>query len=224
MGSDLILLIDNYDSFVHNVARYCRRFGFKTTICRSDQLDATEVARLNPEAIIVSPGPCSPNEAGVSLEIVREFSDLIPMFGICLGHQVIAQAFGARIVRSETPMHGRSSLIEHDGSSLFAGIGNPFEAARYHSLVVEPSSLPDCLIATAKTTDGSVMALRHKRLPIFGVQFHPESILSSVGYKLLAQFFKIANLKAPRNPTFEDELRVVENVEQDVVPTSPVTF
>jgi anthranilate synthase/aminodeoxychorismate synthase-like glutamine amidotransferase len=184
----VILLIDNYDSFVHNLARYFRRLGQETVVVRNDAIRLDDIPPLRPRAIVLSPGPCTPHEAGCSLELVRRFHATIPLLGVCLGHQSLAAALGGSIVRAPEPMHGRISPVFHDGRDLFDGLPNPFPACRYHSLVVDEASLPPCLAVTARTASGVVMALRHRELPLIGLQFHPESILTPHGYVLLARF------------------------------------
>lgn len=184
----MILLIDNYDSFVHNLARYFRRLGQETVVVRNDAIGLDDIPHLQPRAIVLSPGPCTPHEAGCSLELVRRFHATIPLLGVCLGHQTLAAALGGSIVRAPEPMHGRISPVFHDGRDLFDGLPNPFPACRYHSLVVDEASLPPCLAVTARTARGVVMALRHRELPLIGLQFHPESILTPNGYVLLARF------------------------------------
>jgi anthranilate synthase/aminodeoxychorismate synthase-like glutamine amidotransferase len=201
-----VLLIDNYDSFVYNLARYFERLGQPTQVIRNRAIDAAGVRALRPEAIVLSPGPCAPKQAGSTLDIVRTLYRHTPILGICLGHQTIAEALGGRVVRGE-PVHGRTSRVHHDGRGIFAEIPSPIEATRYHSLVVEESSLPDCLEVSARTDDGTVMALRHRELPVVGVQFHPESILTATGYPLLAAFLRLAGLDVPaRVPSLADEL------------------
>ena len=184
----MILLIDNYDSFVFNLARYLRELGLETRVVRNDQISVVEAARLRPEAIVLSPGPCTPNETGICMELVEELLGDIPIFGVCLGHQAIAQALGADVVRAPEPVHGRTSMITHEDSPLFAGIPNPFRATRYHSLIVDAATIPTSLQITARTPDGLVMALEHDSGRIASVQFHPESILTSFGHRLLANF------------------------------------
>jgi anthranilate synthase component II len=184
----VLLLIDNYDSFTYNLAQYLGELGAEVRVERNDAVTVDEVARLAPERIVISPGPCTPNEAGISLELIGRLAGTMPILGVCLGHQAIGQAFGGKVVRAPRVMHGKTSPIEHDGSGLFAGIPSPMQATRYHSLVVEPGSLPDALRVTARTAEGEIMALAHKSLPVWGVQFHPESILTTDGKKLLANF------------------------------------
>ncbi len=190
----MILLIDNYDSFVHNLARYFVRLGQETIVVRNDAANVGSVRARRPDAIVLSPGPCTPNEAGCSLDLVRELHASIPILGVCLGHQTIAAALGGRVVRAVEPMHGRASAVYHDGRGVFQGLANPFHAGRYHSLVAEESSLPDCLTVTARTADGVVMAIEHRTSPVIGLQFHPESVLTEFGYPLLANFLRVAGI------------------------------
>jgi anthranilate synthase/aminodeoxychorismate synthase-like glutamine amidotransferase len=205
---NVILLIDNYDSFVYNLARYLERLGQETHVVRNSAIDAAGVRALEPEAIVLSPGPCTPREAGCSLEVVRECSAETPILGVCLGHQAIAEAMGGRIVRASEPVHGRTSLVRHDGRGVFRGLANPIVGCRYHSLVVDEAALPDCLEVSARTEDGTVMGLRHRELPVVGLQFHPESILTDTGYRLLAGFLRLAGRSAwPRVPDIRGELR-----------------
>lgn len=220
----MLLLIDNYDSFVYNLARYFRRLGQETLVVRNDAIDATGVRELAPRAIVISPGPCSPAEAGCSLALIREFVLNTPILGVCLGHQAIAAALGGKVVRAREPMHGRTSDLFHDGSGVFSGVPNPLTVCRYHSLVVEESSLPACLEVTARTADGVVMALAHRSWPVYGVQFHPESILTQGGYVLLANFLTLAGLAVPVElPTLEEEL-ITREAEGPLLPNVPVTF
>ena len=184
----MILLIDNYDSFVYNLARYVRELGETPLVWRNDGLTMGEIERMAPSHIIISPGPCTPDDAGISIEVVRRFGPTIPTLGVCLGHQAIGAAFGAAIVRAREPMHGKVSRIHHDGSGIFTGLPSPFHATRYHSLAVSPESLPAALRVTATTDDGEIMALEHREFPVVGVQFHPESALSEHGYRLLDRF------------------------------------
>jgi anthranilate synthase/aminodeoxychorismate synthase-like glutamine amidotransferase len=192
----MLLLIDNYDSFVHNLARYFEELGCRTLVVRNDRLAVDEAAALAPEAIVISPGPCTPAEAGISVELVRRLGPRIPILGVCLGHQAIAAAYGGRVVRAARPMHGRTSLVRHDGRDLLAGLPDPFPAARYHSLVVADEGLPAELEVRARTEDGTIMALAHRTFRVHGVQFHPESILTSVGPRILANFLALAGLTA----------------------------
>ena len=189
----MILLIDNYDSFVHNLARYLGELGRGREVRRNDAVTVAALAARNPEAILLSPGPGRPDDAGVCLEVVRELGARVPILGVCLGHQVVAQAYGADVRRALRPMHGRASQIRHDGEGLFLGLPSPLEAARYHSLVVEPPPPTSPLVVTARSAEGEVMALRHRELPVFGVQFHPESVLTQGGHALLANFLRFAD-------------------------------
>ena len=218
----MILLIDNYDSFVHNLARYLRRLGQETLVVRNDAIDVAGVRALNPAAIVLSPGPCTPSEAGCSLDVVRELHKHFPMLGVCLGHQTIGQALGAKIVRAPQPMHGRTSEVVHGGESLFAGLSSPFIACRYHSLVIERDSLPAELEVIAQTADGIVMAIAHRRYPLVGVQFHPEAILTEGGYALLANFLQLAGL--PANAPLPASELLSRTIPKYLPPTAPVTF
>jgi len=186
----MILLIDNYDSFVHNLARYFEQLGRSTVVVRNDDDAAIDAALAEAAAVIVSPGPCTPAEAGRSVEIVQTHGERVPILGVCLGHQAIAAAYDGRIIRAAEPMHGRSSKIHHDGRGLFARLPNPLTGCRYHSLIVEEATLPDCLEVTARSDHGQIMALAHREHPVFGVQFHPESVLTSQGYELLSAFLR----------------------------------
>ena len=192
----MILVIDNYDSFVYNLDRYLQRMGQSTQVVRSDAISVEAISRLSADAIVISPGPKTPDEAGCSMEVVRRLAGQIPILGVCLGHQAIGQAFGARVVRAHAPMHGKSCLIEHDGSPLFDGIPSRFSVGRYHSLVIEPASLPDSIRTTAWADDGTIMAIQHVQDLVFGVQFHPESILTAAGYQILANFLKLSGIKS----------------------------
>ncbi len=184
----MILLIDNYDSFVYNLARYVRELGATPMVRRHDAVTPEEIEALRPSHIIISPGPCSPQEAGVSTEVVRRLGASIPILGVCLGHQCIGAAYGGEIVRAGRPMHGKTSQIHHDGSGIFEGLPSPFPATRYHSLVIAPGSLPPMLRVTATSEDGEIMAVQHREHPVIGVQFHPESVLTEHGYAMLAHF------------------------------------
>ena len=190
----MLLLIDNYDSFVHNLARYFRELGCETTVVRNDAVTLDQVRALSPAAMVISPGPCTPNEAGVSCDLIRELGQTIPTLGVCLGHQAIAAAFGGRIIRAAEPIHGRTSMIVHDESGLYRGMPNPFRATRYHSLIADESSLPAELVVTARTRDGIPMGLQHVQAPLYGVQFHPESVLTQQGRRLLANFLDLAGI------------------------------
>lgn len=184
----MILLIDNYDSFVHNLARYLRELGWPTQVVRNDNATTDDIAAMKPSHIVISPGPCTPNEAGISVATVRRFGPSIPILGVCLGHQSIGQAFGGRVVRARRPMHGKTSPIRHNGGGIFAGLPNPLRATRYHSLVVAKEDLPEELVITAESDQGEIMALAHRRYPIVGLQFHPEAVLTEHGYDLLRNF------------------------------------
>jgi anthranilate synthase/aminodeoxychorismate synthase-like glutamine amidotransferase len=184
----MILVIDNYDSFVHNLARYLRELGWATQVVRNDGFSLDDIAALRPSHIVISPGPCTPNEAGISVSTVRRFGSSIPILGVCLGHQSIGQAFGGRIVRARRPMHGKTSMIRHNNGGIFVGLPNPLQATRYHSLVVAKEDLPEDLMITAESQEGEIMALAHRRHPIVGVQFHPEAVLTEHGYDLLRNF------------------------------------
>jgi len=184
----MILVIDNYDSFTYNLVQYLGELGAELEVYRNDKIDIATIEQLSPERIIISPGPCTPNEAGISVEVVRHFAGKVPILGVCLGHQCIGQAFGGEIVQARRIMHGKTSQIRHDGLSIYRGLPNPFEATRYHSLVVERDSLPGCLMITAEAEDGEIMGIRHRKYAVEGVQFHPESILTKPGKRLLANF------------------------------------
>jgi anthranilate synthase component 2 len=190
----MILLLDNYDSFVYNLDRYLQRLGQDTVVIRSDAIAVEAIAKLEPHAIVISPGPKSPNEAGCSVEVVRRLGRSIPTLGVCLGHQAIGHAFGGRIIRGSKPVHGKQSLILHNQSGIFEGIPSPLHVARYHSLIIDDENLPDCLEVLATTSDQVIMAIRHRLYPIFGVQFHPESILTECGYDILANFLRLHGL------------------------------
>lgn len=191
----MLLMIDNYDSFTYNLVQYFGELGTDVKVCRNDEISVDDIAAMAPSHIVISPGPCTPNEAGISVATIMTYAGKIPILGVCLGHQSIGQAFGGKVIRAKQVMHGKTSKIYHEGKSVFAGLPSPFEATRYHSLVVERASLPDCLEITAWTQneDGSfdeIMGLRHKTLAIEGVQFHPESILTQHGHAMLANFLK----------------------------------
>lgn len=188
----MILMIDNYDSFTYNLVHYLGEIGEKVVVFRNDKVTLEEVGRLNPDAIVISPGPCTPKDAGVSVDLIKEFAGRTPILGVCLGHQSIGYAFGGNIVRAKRLLHGKTSQIYHDGKRIYEGIPNPFEATRYHSLLVEKESLPDELEITAWADEGEIMGIRHKGYLIEGVQFHPESILTKYGKELLKNFVRIA--------------------------------
>ena len=186
----MLLMIDNYDSFTYNLVQYFGELGEDVTVIRNDEIDVAGIAALKPDHIVVSPGPCTPNEAGVSVPLIKEFAGKIPILGVCLGHQSIGQAFGGKIIRAKELMHGKTSMIQHTNVGVFNGLPNPFRATRYHSLVIERETLPDCLEITAWTDDGEIMGVRHKTMIVEGVQFHPESILTEHGHAMLANFLK----------------------------------
>lgn len=189
----MLLVIDNYDSFTYNLVQYFGELGADMLVHRNDEITVDEIRGLSPERIVISPGPCTPNEAGISCDVVREFGEKIPLLGVCLGHQSIGHVFGGKVIRAEKLMHGKTSRISHDGKGVFRGLSNPFEATRYHSLIIERSSLPDCLeiTAEAETEEREIMGVRHKEFPIHGVQFHPESILTAEGKHLLKNFLEV---------------------------------
>ena len=191
----MILVVDNYDSFTWNLVHYLAELGAETHVVRNDDLTATEAWALQPEAILLSPGPCTPNEAGICLAILDTAPLDMPIFGVCLGHQAMGQAFGGEVIRAKALMHGKTSPIEHEGRSVFTGLPSPFTATRYHSLAVRRETLPDVLEVTAWTADGEIMGLAHRSRPIHGVQFHPESIATEHGHDLLANFLDLANIK-----------------------------
>ncbi|MEK4563187.1 aminodeoxychorismate/anthranilate synthase component II [Alkalihalobacillus sp. FSL R5-0424] len=184
----MILMIDNYDSFTYNLVQYLGEMGQELVVKRNDQITISEIEELNPAILMISPGPCSPNEAGISLEAIRHFAGKLPIFGVCLGHQSIAQVFGGDVVRAERLMHGKTSEMKHDGRSVFKDLPSPITATRYHSLIVKRETLPDCFEISAETEEGEIMAIRHKELAIEGVQFHPESIMTVDGKQLLRNF------------------------------------
>ena len=186
----MLLMIDNYDSFTYNLVQYLGELGEEVVVYRNDEITLEKIAALKPVHIVISPGPCTPNEAGVSVPLIKRFAGEIPILGVCLGHQSIGQAFGGKIVHAKQLMHGKTSNIQHTRQGVFRNLPSPFQATRYHSLVIERASLPDCLEVTAWTDDGEIMGVRHKSLRIEGVQFHPESILTEHGHKLLANFLK----------------------------------
>jgi len=187
----MILMIDNYDSFTYNLVQYLGELGANLKIYRNDAITLDDIKRMKPEKIVISPGPGRPQGAGISLELIKKFSGKIPILGVCLGHQCIGQAFGGKIVRAKNLMHGKTSMIQHDGKEIYKNVENPFEATRYHSLVIEKKTMPKCFTVTASTSDGEIMGMRHKEFPLWGVQFHPESILTKVGKKILGNFLKL---------------------------------
>lgn len=187
----MLLVIDNYDSFTFNLVQYFGQLGVNMRVFRNDELTPDQAGKLNPERVLISPGPCTPSDAGISLEIIRTFAGKKPILGVCLGHQSIGQLFGGRVIRADRQMHGKLSPILHRGTDIFSGLPSPFTATRYHSLLVERSSLPDCLEITAETAEGEIMGLRHKQFPVYGVQFHPESIATAGGINILRNFLSL---------------------------------
>ncbi|MDP7204767.1 MAG: aminodeoxychorismate/anthranilate synthase component II [Pirellulaceae bacterium] len=219
----MILLIDNYDSFVHNLARYFNQLGQQTVVLRNDAVTLEMVHQLAPDAVVLSPGPCTPDQAGISLDLVRQLSSQLPMLGICLGHQVIAQALGGSIIQASQPVHGQSSPVRHDGKGVFRDLPNPLTVCRYHSLVVDRPSIPASLQVSCWLDDDTVMGIRHRELPLVGVQFHPESVLTEGGYQLLAQFLELAGLAATSPiPLLESEQP--SSTEKAGQAERPVTF
>ena len=195
----MLLFIDNYDSFTYNIVQYFGELGQEVLVRRNDGITADEIAALAPQYLVIGPGPCSPKEAGVSVEAIRRFAGRIPVLGVCLGHQAIGEAFGGRVVRAKVQMHGKVSPVHHNGGGVFAGLPNPVNCTRYHSLAVERASLPECLAVTAWTDDGEIMGLRHKQYAVEGVQFHPEALLTEHGHDMLANFLReFADFKPQR--------------------------
>lgn len=190
----MIVVIDNYDSFTYNLVHYLGELGAETSVWRNDQISASDVLAMNPSGILLSPGPCTPNEAGICLEMIEKAAGKVPLFGVCLGHQSIGQAFGGKVVRAPQVMHGKRSSVRHTNTGVFAGLPNPFQATRYHSLIVERETLPECLEITAETEDGIIMGLQHRELPVHGVQFHPESIATEAGHDLLGNFLGLCGI------------------------------
>ncbi len=189
----MLLMIDNYDSFTYNLVQYFQELGEDVHVTRNDAIMLKEVENLHPAKIVISPGPCTPNEAGISVPLIKEFGGRIPLLGVCLGHQAIGQAFGGRVIRAKKVMHGKTSMIHHDGKGVFQGIPDPFEATRYHSLIIEKETIPSCLEITAWTDEGEIMGVRHKDKRIEGIQFHPESILTVEGKKILKNFLTLCD-------------------------------
>lgn len=187
----MLLIIDNYDSFTYNLVQYLGELGQEMEVFRNDKIGLEEIEYMSPERIVISPGPCTPKEAGISVELIQAFAGKIPILGVCLGHQSIAEAFGGDVVRNYRLMHGKTSMIRHDGKTIFTGLPNPFEATRYHSLIVKRETIPDCLEISAETDEGEIMGIRHREYKVEGVQFHPESILTTVGKDLLRNFIKL---------------------------------
>ncbi|MDH3997662.1 MAG: aminodeoxychorismate/anthranilate synthase component II [Desulfuromonadales bacterium] len=189
----MLLMIDNYDSFTYNLVQYLRQLGEEVVVYRNDKITLDAIAELKPERLVISPGPCTPDEAGISVDAIKHFAGKLPILGVCLGHQSMGQAFGGKIVRAERLMHGKTSPVFHDGRELFAGLPDPFDATRYHSLIVERASLPECLEITAWTAEDEIMGMRHRELPIWGMQFHPESILTVTGMDMLRNFLEMTD-------------------------------
>lgn len=187
----MLLLIDNYDSFTYNLVQYLGELGEDVRVYRNDKITLQEIDALRPSRLVISPGPCTPNEAGISVDAIRKFGGTIPILGVCLGHQSLAVAYGGEVIRAPRLMHGKTSKIRHDGKTIYRGLPNPFEATRYHSLIVNPANLPACFTVTAQTAEGEIMGLRHNALGVEGVQFHPESILTAAGKDLLRNFLKL---------------------------------
>ncbi|MFZ3064313.1 MAG: aminodeoxychorismate/anthranilate synthase component II [Nitrospirota bacterium] len=187
----MLLMIDNYDSFTYNLVQYFGELGEDIHVFRNDKLKIEDIVRLNPDRIVISPGPCTPKEAGISVDVIKYFAGKIPMLGVCLGHQAIGEAFGGDIIHADRLMHGKTSMIFHDGKTIFEGIPNPFEATRYHSLIIKRETIPSCLEISAETKEGEIMGVRHKEFKVEGVQFHPESILTKAGMDILRNFLKI---------------------------------
>ena len=187
----MILMIDNYDSFTYNLVQYLRMLGEKVEVRRNDEVAADDIESIAPDALVLSPGPCTPSQAGVCIDAVRKFTGKMPILGVCLGHQAIAEALGGKVIRAGRLMHGKTSLILHDNKTIYSGLPTPFEGGRYHSLIVEEGSLPDSLYVSAHTPEGEVMGIRHRKYPVEGIQFHPESVLTPVGMNLLENFVKL---------------------------------
>ena len=195
----MILVIDNYDSFTFNLVHYLLELGAQTHVVRNDALSVAEAMAMQPQAILLSPGPCTPNEAGICLDLIAAAADArLPLFGVCLGHQSLGQAFGGTVLRAPQVMHGKTSPMTHDGTGVFSGLPSPFNATRYHSLIVAEADLPDCLVVNARSPDGLIMGMRHRELPLHGVQFHPESIATEHGHALIANFLRLAGMEPKR--------------------------
>jgi para-aminobenzoate synthetase component 2 len=196
----MLLMIDNYDSFTYNLVQYLGELGEDIRVFRNNKITIQEIEKLKPDRVVISPGPCTPNEAGISVQVIKHFSGRLPILGVCLGHQAIGAAFGGDIIRASRLMHGKTSLIHHDGKTVFDGLPNPFEATRYHSLLIRKETLPDCLEITAWTDSDEIMGVRHKEFVVEGVQFHPESILTKVGKDLLRNFLKLRSARKIHDP------------------------
>ena len=189
----MLLMVDNYDSFTYNLVQYLQALGQEVQVYRNDKITVDEIKQKSPDRLVISPGPCTPNEAGISVRAIQELGGTIPILGVCLGHQSIGQAFGGKVVRADSLMHGKTSPVWHDQRELFSGLPNPFDATRYHSLIIERATLPDCLEITAWTESQEIMGIRHRQLPVWGVQFHPESILTTSGMAMLSNFLKMTS-------------------------------
>jgi anthranilate synthase/aminodeoxychorismate synthase-like glutamine amidotransferase len=196
----MLLIIDNYDSFTYNLVQYFGELGADPVVKRNDEITVAEIEKMQPEAVVISPGPCTPKEAGISNEVIREIGPRLPVLGVCLGHQCIGHVFGANVVRAGRLMHGKTSPILHDNEGVFAGLPSPFDATRYHSLIIDPPTVPDSLVVNARTAENEIMGVRHREYPIHGVQFHPESILTRHGKELLKNFLALATAYSTGNP------------------------
>jgi anthranilate synthase/aminodeoxychorismate synthase-like glutamine amidotransferase len=199
-GSNMILMIDNYDSFTYNLVQYLTEMAESVHTYRNDDLSLSDIYKLSPKMLVISPGPCTPNEAGITLAVIREFCGKIPLLGVCLGHQAIGQIFGAKVIRAQKPVHGKTSLITHDGKTIFNGLKNPLSVCRYHSLIIDPATIPSCLEVSAWTADGEIMGIRHRHHLVEGVQFHPEAILTEGGKQLLQNFLLLAKAVHAKKP------------------------
>jgi anthranilate synthase/aminodeoxychorismate synthase-like glutamine amidotransferase len=222
--SDCVVVIDNYDSFVFNLARYFEQLGQRTHVVRNDSVDVAAMRRLKPKAIVISPGPGRPADAGVSLDIVRQLHRDVPILGVCLGHQVIAEALGGRVIHAAEPIHGRASSLLHSGESVFRGLPSPLRVGRYHSLIADADVLPNDLVVTARTEDGTIMGIAHQAFNVVGLQFHPESILTEHGYTLLANFLRQSGIDVSANASRLDQSNTPRAVAAEPPPTTPVTF
>jgi len=214
----MILVLDNYDSFVFNLARYLRELGEQVEVIRNDAIGVDDAAALHPSHVVISPGPCTPAEAGIATDLVRSLGGQVPILGVCLGHQCIGAAFGGRVVRAARPMHGKISEIRHDGAGVFTGLPSPMRVTRYHSLVLEPESIPGCLEVTARTDAGEVMAVRHAHHRVYGVQFHPEAILTEHGHALLLNFLALGRGEEPKGLEASLPLRELERAQREIRP------
>ena len=216
---EMVFVLDNYDSFTYNLVQYLGELGAEVEVRRNDQVTTGAVAAMRPERIVISPGPCTPQQAGISIELIQQFAGKAPILGVCLGHQALAAALGGNVIRAPEPVHGRTSLVQHNGTRLFAGLPNPLKATRYHSLIVEEASLTRDLRVTARTSDGIPMALEHTTWPVFGVQFHPESILTDSGHRLLANFLMLAGVPSGKLPEGDRAANLTESNSIDDSPS-----